>query len=216
MRCITNVNDSKEEFFMTTQKRMSTETMVMGAVLSAIVIVLQFLSVLVSRALIASGAAITSITLVLVPVIIGAATCGRGMGAWLGFVFGFSVLISGASEPFFSFNPLGTIVTVLVKGTACGYFAGLAYKAIEKHNRYIAVAVASVVCPLVNTGIFFIGCLVFFMPTITEWAIAAELGDNIILYMLVGLAGINFLVELITNIILNPIITRLLNYRKKA
>ena len=188
-------------------RKMTTQTMVMGAILTALVIVLQYISLVVKVGPV-------PLTLVLVPVIIGAASGGCGMGAWLGFVFGFAVLITGASEPFFTINPIGTIVTVIVKGTACGYFAGLAYKALEKFNRYVAVAVASIVCPVVNTGIFFIGCLCFFMPTITQWAEAAGMGGNIALYMFVGLAGINFLVELGTNIILNPIISRLLNYRK--
>lgn len=192
---------------MNSTKKMTTQTMVLGAILTALVVILQYISLVVKVGPV-------PLTLVLVPVIIGAASGGCGMGAWLGFVFGFAVLISGASEPFFTINPPGTIATVLVKGTACGYFAGLTYKAIAKYNRYIAVAVASIVCPVVNTGIFFIGCLFFFMPTVTEWAIAAGMGDNVALYMFVGLAGINFLVELGTNIILNPIISRLLNYRK--
>lgn len=192
---------------MTNKGKMTTQTMVMGAILTALVIVLQYISLVVKVGPV-------PLTLVLVPVIIGAASGGCGMGAWLGFVFGFAVLISGAGEPFLTINPLGTILTVLVKGTACGFFAGLAYKALEKVNRYLAVAIASIVCPVVNTGIFFVGCLCFFMSTITQWAEAAGMGGNIALYMFVGLAGINFLVELGTNIILNPIISRLLNYRK--
>ena len=186
-----------------------TKTMVMTAILTALVIILQYLSLVVKISSV-------PITLVLVPVVIGAAYCGAGTGAWLGFIFGFSVLISGASEPFFTINPLGTILTVLIKGTACGFFAGLTYKALEKFNRHLAVILSAIVCPMVNTGIFFLGCLTFFMPTVTQWAEAAGLGENVALYMFVGLAGINFLVELGINIILNPIILRLLNYRKNA
>lgn len=193
----------------TQNKKMSTETMVIGAVLTALVVILQYVSMVVKISSV-------PITLVLVPVVIGAAFCGRSMGAWLGLVFGFTVLISGASEPFFSINPIGTIITVLVKGIMCGFLAGLAYKALEKCNRYVAVAVSAIVCPLANTGIFLIGCLLFFMPTIREWAAAMNMGDNVVLYMFVGLAGINFLVELAINIILNPVIIRLLNIRKNA
>ena len=186
-----------------------TKTMVMTAILTALVIILQYLSLVVKISSV-------PITLVLVPVVIGAAYCGAGTGAWLGFIFGFSVLISGGSEPFFTINPLGTILTVLIKGTACGFFAGLTYKALEKFNRHLAVILSAIVCPMVNTGIFFLGCLAFFMPTVTQWAEAAGLGENVALYMFVGLAGINFLVELGINIILNPIILRLLNYIKNA
>ena len=99
---------------MTTQNK--TKTMVMAAILTALVFILQYLSLVVKISNV-------PITLVLVPVVIGAAYCGIGTGAWLGLVFGFSVLITGASEPFFSINPLGTILTVLIKGTACGFFA---------------------------------------------------------------------------------------------
>ena len=170
---------------MTTQNK--TKTLVMAAILTALVFILQYLSLVVKISNV-------PITLVLVPVVIGAAYCGIGTGAWLGLVFGFSVLITGASEPFFSINPLGTILTVLIKGTACGFFAGVAYKALEKFGRHIAVIVSAIICPIVNTGVFFLGCLAFFMPTVTEWAIAAGLGENVALYMFVVLAGVNFLV----------------------
>ena len=41
-----------------------------------------------------------SISLVLVPVVIGAALYGAGAGAWLGFVFGVVVLLSGDAAAF--------------------------------------------------------------------------------------------------------------------
>ncbi|MFA7637559.1 MAG: ECF transporter S component [Monoglobales bacterium] len=188
-------------------RKMATSTMVIGAILTALVIVLQYFSMTVKV-----GPA--QLTLVLVPIIIGAATCGWGMATWLGFMFGIAVLITGAGEPFFTINPLGTIVTVLVKGTACGLLAGLTYKALKRVNQYFAVLAASVVCPVVNTGIFLLLCPLFWMDTIKGWAEGAGFGDNVVLFMFVGLAGMNFLVELLVNIVLNPVITRLLNYKK--
>ena len=186
------------------RKGMSTEDFVMGAILTALVFILQYVSMIVKISAV-------PITLVLIPVVIGAAYCGRGMGAWLGFAFGLAVLLTGASEPFFSINPFGTIVTVLAKGTLCGLAAGIVYKALESKNRFLAVLLAAIVCPIANTGVFFIGCLIFFMPTITEWAGS----QNVALYMFVGLAGINFLVEFGINLILNPAIARLLDALKK-
>ena len=70
-------------------------------------------------------------------------------------------------------------------------------------------------CPLVNTGVFLLGCLVFFMDTVTGWATAAGLGGNVAQYMIFGLVGGNFLFELGLNIIISPVIVRLLNIRKK-
>ena len=54
------------------------------------------------------------------------------------------------------------------------------------------------------------------MPTITEWAVGFGMGDNVGKYMIVVLVGMNFLVEVVVNIVLSPIIVRLINYRKKA
>jgi hypothetical protein len=136
------------------------------------------------------------------------------MGAWLGFVFGVVVLFSGDAAAFWAVDVLGTVVTVLVKGIACGLCAGLVYKLLEKLNRYVAVFAAAIVCPVVNTGVFLIGGFVFFLDTLIEWGKIAgfeDLGS----YIFFGLIGFNFLFELGVNIVLSPIVVRLLNMRKK-
>ncbi len=191
---------------MKTQK-LTTKNLVLAAILTALVIILQFMGAFVRFGPF-------SISLVLIPIVIGAASCGKGIGAWLGLVFGIVVLASGDAAAFLAINPLGTVLTVLAKGTACGFLAGLTYKALEKTNKTLAVAISAIVCPLTNTGIFLLGCLSFFMETIAEWASAFGFGDNVAAYMIFGLVGVNFLFELLTNIILSPIIVRLLNIRK--
>ena len=189
------------------KRKAQTRALVLGAVMTALVIVLQFLG-----AFIRFGP--FSISLVLIPIVIGAATCGVGVGAWLGFVFGLVVLLSGDAAAFMSISPIGTVVTVLLKGTLCGLAAGLTYKAVEKFNRHLAPIAAAVVCPLVNTGVFLLGCAVFFLDAVTQWGISAG-HDSVISYMFLGLVGGNFLFELGTNIILSPIIVRVLNIEKR-
>ena len=149
----------------------------------------------------------------LIPIVIGVATCGIGMGAWLGFVFGVVVLLSGDAAAFLAVDVLGTVVTVLVKGIACGLCAGLVYKLLEKLNRYVAVFAAAIICPVVNTGVFLIGGVVFFLDTLTEWGKSFGY-DDVASYMFFGLVGFNFLFELGVNIVLSPIVVRLLNMRK--
>ncbi|MBO5930073.1 MAG: ECF transporter S component [Clostridia bacterium] len=188
---------------------METRTMVLGAILSALVFVLQYAAVLLR------GAGLFTISLVLVPIVIGAATCGRGMGAWLGLVFGAAVLVSGDAAPFLAVNFWGTILVVLAKGAACGYAAGLVYRLFASCNRYLAVIASAIVCPIVNTGVFLLGCLAFFMPFVTELANSLGFGDHVGTYMIVGLVGVNFLFELATNLVLSPIVVRLLDIRKK-
>ena len=156
-----------------------------------------------------------SISLVLVPVVIGAALYGAGAGAWLGFVFGVVVLVSGDAAAFLGVNALGTILTVLVKGALAGFLSGVVYKALESKNRMLAVVLAAVTCPVVNTGVFLIGCLLFFMETISVWADAAGLGANVGQFMILGLVGANFIFELLFNAVLSPVIVRLIRIGKK-
>ena len=189
------------------KRRAQTKKLVLGAVMTALVIVLQFMGAFVHFGPF-------SISLVLIPIVIGAATCGAGIGAWLGFVFGMIVLLSGDAAAFLSISPIGTVITVLLKGILCGLLAGLVYQITEKYNRWLAVVLAAIVCPVVNTGVFLLGCWVFFLDAITEWGIAAG-HNNVITYMILGLVGGNFIFELISNIILSPIVVRILKIEKK-
>lgn len=188
-------------------RKQNTQKIVFAAILTALVIVLQYVSM-------ALRFGMFSITLVLVPVVIGAATCGVLTGAWLGFVFGVIVILTGDAASFLAVDFLGTIVTVLAKGTLCGVAAGLVYKALQGKNKYLAVMSAAITCPIVNTGVFLLGCLVFFLETIKAWGVAAGF-TNVTAYMFIGLAGTNFIIELVTNIILAPVILRVLKFAKK-
>lgn len=209
MRCTAFLRaTARRNFYMLKQRRIETETLVLGAILTALVVVLQLMGSFVRFGPF-------SISLVLVPIVIGASKCGVKIGAWLGFVFGLVVLLSGDAAAFLAVDVFGTIVTVMVKGTACGLVAGLVYKLLAKYNIYLAVIAAAVACPVVNTGIFLVGCVAFFMETVTEWGTALGF-ENVASYMFIGLAGGNFLFELATNIVLSPVVVRLLNIKKKA
>ena len=184
-----------------------TKTIVGIGLFTAIVVVLQLLGGGIRFG-------IFSISLVLVPIVVGAAIYGWQAGAWLGFAFGVTVLLSGDAGAFLAVDPLATVLVVLVKGTLCGLIAGLAFKLLEKLNRVVAVIAAAVTCPVVNTGVFLLGCHFFFLPTISEWA-GMYCYENAGNYMIFGLAGINFLIELGTNIVLAPVITQLIKLGKK-
>lgn len=184
-----------------------TKSMVGIGLFTAIVVVLQLLGGGIRFG-------VFSISLVLVPIVVGSAIYGWQAGAWLGLAFGLTVLFSGDANAFMIVDPLATVLVVLVKGTLCGLIAGIVFKLLEKCNRVFAVVASGVVCPVVNTGVFLLGCQLFFLPTIREWA--AMYGyEDAGTYMLLGLAGINFLVELITNIVLAPVITQLIKQGKR-
>lgn len=194
---------------MSTEKKgISTKMLTMGAILTAIVVVMQLI------AKFTTGFLPVTISLSLIPVVIGASKCHPLMGGWLGFVSGATILLSLSAEPFFTLNPWATILIVMVKGIASGLAAGLVYWLLKRVNRYLAVIVAAIVCPVINTGIFFLGCMTFFMDQIVAWGQAAEF-NNTVAYMFLGLAGWNFIFELGTNVAFSPIITRLLSIKEK-
>ncbi|MBQ6841785.1 MAG: ECF transporter S component, partial [Firmicutes bacterium] len=146
-----------------TSKRMSTETMVLGGLLTALVVVLQFMGTFIHLGPF-------SISLVLIPIVIGAAACGVGVSTWLGLVFGMVVLLNGDAAAFLAVDALGALFTVLGKGMACGLAAGLTYRALAGVKPQLAVLAAAIVCPVANTGVFLLGCKLFFMDIVAAMA----------------------------------------------
>lgn len=186
---------------------MKTKNMVGVALFTAIVVVLQFLG----GGIKVGG--VFSISLVLVPIVVGAAVYGWQSGAWLGFAFGVAVLLSGDAAAFLAIDFVATIFVVLLKGTVCGLVAGLAYKIFAGKNNCLAVYAAAILCPVCNTGVFLLGCQFFFLETVAEWGKALGF-DDVYAYMFLGLAGINFLIEVAVNIVLAPTIVRLIKAAK--
>lgn len=189
-------------------KKTQIQKLTLTAIFTALVIIIQLLATFTTF----FGPFSTAMALI--PIVIGSAMCGVGTGAWLGFVFGVVVLLSGGANLFLAFSVHGTIITVLVKGTACGLVAGIAYNLLKKLNRYVAVLAAAILCPVVNTGIFLLGSAVFFLkdaPAIAEMAGSTESG----MALFMAFATANFLFELGANIILSPVVLRLINIKIK-
>ncbi len=191
------------------KRREQTKNLAVGAILTAFVIVLQFLALF-------TRFGTFSITLVLIPIVLGAALCGVKTATWLGFVFGVVVLLSGDASWFLGFSVSGTVITVLAKGTACGLVTGLVYKAISPKNNRLAIWISAIICPIVNTGVFALGCYIFFFKDLTDFIAAQSLNfANTTAYIFLGLIGINFIIELLINIVLNPAITTVIKNLKK-
>ncbi|HIQ79423.1 MAG TPA: ECF transporter S component [Candidatus Scatomorpha intestinavium] len=184
------------------------------------------------------------VTLTLVPIVVGAAIYGTKAGAWLGGVFGAVVAIAcitGADASgaiLWNLNPIVTLLLCLVKGIAAGFFAGLVYNLISRkggdsalvvaggpggetgRRDTVAVACAAVVSPVANTGIFCAGLYLFFNDTfntwMSGWVETTGNAANPLLYIFLGLAGINFLIELGINLVLSPVIKRIISARRKG
>ncbi len=158
-----------------------------------------------------------SITLALVPIVVGAAMFGAGAGAYLGAVFSVVVVIMSMTggDPggfmVWGANPLMCIVLCMLKGTLAGFEAGVHYTALESKNKIVATVVAALVSPIVNTGLFVLGMMIFFKDTLAAWA-----GDtDILLYIIFGLTGVNFLIEVGVNLVLSPVVVQIIDIAKK-
>jgi uncharacterized membrane protein len=156
---------------------------------------------------------LASISLTLIPVVIGATLCGPFAGAWLGFVAAVMFFATPDAAFWLGLSVHGTIITVIVKGILSGLLAGLAYKLFQGINRYVAVILSAVVCPVVNTGIFLLGSVLFFSETVSGGASVS--GMSVGMYLIVAFVGLNFVFELLTNIVVSPAIVRLLDIAKK-
>lgn len=194
----------------TTQQNKTFKIVGLG-ILTAIIVVLQVVTTYFPTKPFA-------ITLALIPIVIGAAMFGKGAGAYLGAVFSAVVVVMciiGADvggAMIFNANPAMCIIMCMLKGTAAGFVAGLVYNLVSKKNQILGAVLAAFCAPVVNTGIFIIGTLLFFRETLQVWA-----GDtDILFFAVIGLTGINFLVELAVNMVLSPVIVRIINAIRKT
>jgi len=175
------------------------------ALLTALVIVLQMLPV---------RAGAFQFALALVPIIIGGALFGAGAGAWLGFVFGLVILLNGDAAAFMAVSVPGTIITIMARGLGAGAAGGLIYRLLEKRTQLGAVISSSIVVPAVNTGMFILGCLIFFMPFINEIAAGLSVSGGMH-FLIFGMIGVNFFVELGSTVLLSGAALQIIKIAKR-
>ncbi len=188
------------------RKLFSARNIALMGVLMALVVILQ------SIALVTSIFLPTSLSFVLIPIVLGAVIIGPLAGGVLGFLFGIIVIIFGVAglDQFTSMllanEPWLTVLTCLLKGIAAGVVPGLLYKLIAKKNRYAALVVASLSAPIVNTGLFIVGCLMI-SGTIAGFTANGTMSE-IVYFLFIGCAGWNFIIEFSINLVLGPAIHR--------
>ena len=186
--------------------------MVRIALLSALVIVLQ---------LFFSAVKVGPVTLnfVLVPIVIASVFISPTAGLIVGTLAGITTFIQvfTSADPFYLFlmtnNPVATALICIVKTAVAGLLAGLVYRLISKVSKYksLNIILPAIVCPLVNTGLFCLGMYIFFgNAMLADSTYASLVGGNLIYFIIVGLAGINFVIELILNVVLCPLLGKAL------
>lgn len=183
-------------------KKLNVQKFVGIAMLAAVVVVLQFIGNYIKFGDV-------SISLVLLPIVVGATLYGPIAGLILGGVFGAIIIagyLSGAVDGLWLANPIATAVVCMIKGCAAGYLSGVVFSLFSRlggsKSSTVGSYAAAVTCPIVNTGIFLLAMFTIFKPQLIEFAG----GTNTFYFAFIGLAGVNFLVELAVNIILAPVI----------
>lgn len=159
-----------------------------------------------------------SLSFVLVPIVIGGILTGVVGGTILGFIFGVITLVMGivGADQFtfilFSDHPFLTILTCVIKGSAAGFMSGFVYKLLKDKNLTLSTFAASAVAPIVNTGLFIVGA--FCMADTLNSNFVAE-NSNVVYFIFIGCAGINFLIELAINLVLAPSVCKIIKAVKR-
>ena len=184
------------------QKSKSMNVAVLG-LFAAITVVLQLLSYAIKIGTF-------NLSLVLIPIVLAAVLYGPRYGAIIGAVFGVVVTVASivgldaGGQILFQASPALTTLVCMVKGILAGLFAGLIAKPIKKYNVYLSVISAAIIAPITNTGLFVLSMFAFFRETLYIWAG----GTDVVYYVIVGLIGVNFLIELVINLVLSPAVLR--------
>ena len=192
----------------TTNNRQKTQKMTKIGFLIALIVVLQTISALLVKF------GFFSISLTLVPIVIGGFLLGPATGALLGGVFGVitflfcAVGLDAGGAVLFAANPFFCGVICLTKAILAGWLSALLYRFSRKTNDpknhpilfIIFSALSAGLCPLVNTLVFCAGMTLFFKDVLYTWAG----GTDVAYYLLTVLIGVNFIVEFAINVVLCP------------
>ena len=178
------------------KQKTNTAYLVEMALLIAIILIMAFTPVGYIRTL---G---LEITLIVVPVAVGAVTLGSAAGAVLGGIFGVTSFIQCfGMSPFgamlLSINPVLTFLVCVPTRILMGWLTGFLYQRFLACSllKKISLALANLCCPLLNT-LFFMGTLTaFFYQSEYVQGIASALGAKNPLVFILLFVGINGLVE---------------------
>lgn len=194
-----------------TVKKQDTGNLVRTALLVAIIFVMAFTPLGYFK----TGG--LSVTLLPIPVVIGAITMGPVTGAILGLAFGVtSVIQCFGLEPFgtalMSINPAGLILLCLIPRILMGFITGIAAKALLRldKNKTVSFALTSLLGALLNTVFFMSLLMLFFYNTDFIQSIAAGMGSNGALAFVLAFVGINGVIEAIACCVLGGAISRAL------
>ncbi len=175
------------------QSKLSTKYLVELALLVAVILLMAFTPIGYIKTL---G---LEITLIVIPVAVGAVTLGPAGGAILGGVFGVTSFIqcfgmSAFGTILLGVNPFFTFLVCVPTRMLEGWLTGLIYQGLRKSSlkSEVSVTLANLCCPLLNTTLFMGTLVVLFAGTMRE-----QFGMTKVIPFIVTFVGINGVVEAI-------------------
>ena len=166
-----------------------------------------------------------TMSLLTVPVAIGAMLVGPVGGAWLGLIFGLTSFMNavngtgGLTAFAFQYNPVFCFITCVVARVACGLCCGLLYKGaarLFKTHDKAACVVGALSAPLLNT-LFFMSCLLGFFYQLDQiqnmlsnqqvQQMLAASGIPAPLAVAVVMVGVQGLIEAVTSGVISTAVT---------
>ncbi|MFT4146402.1 MAG: ECF transporter S component [Mobilitalea sp.] len=155
------------------------------------------------------------ITLIVVPVTVGAILLGPAAGAILGGVFGITSFIQCfGMSPFgaalLAINPIGTFILCLIPRILMGWLSGVCFAALKKidKTKSISYAVANLVGPLLNTVLFMTTLVLIFYSSDYIQGMVNSLNATNPFAFAVGFVAVNGLIEMVICFVLGTAVSK--------
>ena len=165
-----------------------------------------------------------SMTLLMIPVAVGAIVLGPGAGLFLGTLFGLTSLIQCfGMDPggtyMMTVNPFGMTFLALVPRMLMGFLCGLIFKAFDKPGmtalRTTGAFVASLSSAVLNTVLFMSTLTLFFLHTPDVFPLTDDFSFGTVIAVIVAMVGVQGLIEAgITTVVGGAVSTALFRFDK--
>lgn len=161
-----------------------------------------------------------SITIVMIPVVIGAILMGPAAGAYFGAIFGLTSFfrcfgLEAFGTALLTVNPFFTFIVCLVPRVLMGWLVGVIFKGLQKIDRtkFLSYAISSLCGALLNTVLFMTALILFFGNS----SVILDLQGAMPLFeFLVAFVGLNGLIEAIVCFVLGTTISKVLSVAWKS
>lgn len=157
-----------------------------------------------------------SITLIVVPVAVGAIVMGPKAGAFLGLVFGLTSFFktfggAGLGPVMLDANPLGYFILCVVPRVLVGFLPGLIYLGLKRFEQYrtASQALCCFLTPVLNTSLYMTTLWLLFSDTWLAYNAIEGSGFSVLVLMLSGVA-VNGIVEAAACLLLGTAVSKAL------